>query len=155
MTSHPSRSYTLETSSACPTACVPSTTIVRTLCVSTLIFHRRARARFLVLLCRRRRRSALPCRLGLCANIFVFSVTFSIYLLSSSPLSRCGSIFRLRSESGAYSQARLLLPAFRGGTPALVSWYGQSDLWIQLAVHRRCHRLCRYNHSTPGVLIVS
>ena len=34
-------------------------------------------------------------------------------------------------------------------------WYEQPDLWIQLAVHRRCHWLCRYDHSTPGLLTVS
>ena len=34
-------------------------------------------------------------------------------------------------------------------------WYERSDLWIRLAVHRRCHRLCRYNHSTPELLTVS
>ena len=34
-------------------------------------------------------------------------------------------------------------------------WYGRPDLWIQLAVHRQCHRLCRYDHSTPGLLTVS
>ena len=28
-------------------------------------------------------------------------------------------------------------------------------MWIQLAVHRRCHWLCRYDHSTPGLLTVS
>ena len=65
MTSHPSRSYTLKTSSARPTPCVPSTVIVRTLYVATVISHPRARARFLVLLSRRRRRSALRRRLRL------------------------------------------------------------------------------------------
>ena len=34
-------------------------------------------------------------------------------------------------------------------------WYERSDLWIQLAVHRRCHRLYRYDHSTPGLFTVS
>ena len=34
-------------------------------------------------------------------------------------------------------------------------WYERSDLWIQLAVHRRCHRLCRYDHSTSGLFNVS
>ena len=60
--SHPSRSYTLKTSSARPTPCVPSTAIVRTLCVATAISRPRARARFLLLLCWRRCLSALPRR---------------------------------------------------------------------------------------------
>ena len=34
-------------------------------------------------------------------------------------------------------------------------WYERSDLWIQLAMHRRYHRLYRYDHSTPGLLTVS
>ena len=85
------------------------------------------------------------------------------------------SIFYLRGESGAYSQAPLLPPAFRGGTVLYCTvlyctvlyctvrqfwchgrWYERPDLWIQLAVHRRCHwLLCRYNHSTPGLLTAS
>ena len=116
---------------------VPFTTIVWTLCVATMIFRTRARAQLLVLLCRRRRRSALPRRLRLRANNFLLFVTFSIFPLSLSPFLPCilvslvGSavpphvappIFRLRSESGAYSQASLLPPALRGGTPVLVSW---------------------------------
>ena len=31
----------------------------------------------------------------------------------------------------------------------------QPVLRIQLAVHRRCHRLCRHDHSKPGLLTVS
>ena len=68
--SHPSRSYTLKTSSARPTPCVPSTVIVRTLCVATTIARPRARARFLLLLCCRRRLSGLPRRRRLRAKIF-------------------------------------------------------------------------------------
>ena len=34
-------------------------------------------------------------------------------------------------------------------------WYERSDLWIQLTVHRQYHRLCRYDHSTPGLLTIS
>ena len=66
-------------------------------------------------------------------------------------------IFRLRSESGAYTQAPLRPPAFHGGTPVLMPWplVRRSDLWIQLAVHRRCHRQCRYDHSPLGLLTVS
>ena len=30
-------------------------------------------------------------------------------------------------------------------------WYERSDLCIQLAVHRRCHWLCRYDHRVTGV----
>ena len=78
MTSYLSRSYTLKTSSARSTPCVPSTAIVRTLCVATVISRPRARARFHVLLFRGRRRSALPRRLRLRANHFLVSVTFSI-----------------------------------------------------------------------------
>ena len=85
MASHLSRLYTLKTPSARPTPCVPSTAIVRTLCVATVISRPRARARFFLLLCRRRRLSALPRRLRLRANIFLFSVTFSIFPLFLSP----------------------------------------------------------------------
>ena len=67
--SHPSRLYTLKTSNARPTPCVPSTATVRTLCVATAISRPRARARFLLLLCRRRRLSALPRRRRLRAKI--------------------------------------------------------------------------------------
>ena len=89
MTSHPSRSYTLKTSSARPPPCVPSTTIVRTLCVATATSHLRARARFLPLLCRRRHLSALPHRLRLRAKISLLSVTFSIFPPSLSPFLPC------------------------------------------------------------------
>ena len=89
MTSHLSRSYTLKTSSARPIPCVPSTAIVRTLCVATVISRPRARARLLALLCRRRRRSALPRRLSFCANNFLLFRTFSILPLSLSPLLPC------------------------------------------------------------------
>ena len=122
--SHPSRSYTLKTSSARPTPCVPSTAIVRTLCVATAISRPRARARFFLLLCRRRRLSALPRRLRLRAKIFLLSATFSFFSClvfcsrdvgSAVPSRVAPSIFRLWGESGAYSQAPLLPPAFRGG----------------------------------------
>ena len=86
MTSHPSRSYILNTSSARPTPCVPSTAIFRTLCVATMITRPRVRARFLVLLCRRRRRFALPRRLRLRVNNFLLSVTFSITPPSLVPI---------------------------------------------------------------------
>ena len=89
MTSHRSQSYTLKTSSTRPTPCVPSTAIVRTLGVATAISRPRARARFLLLLCRRRRLSALPRRLRLRARIFLLSVTFSILPLSLSPFLTC------------------------------------------------------------------
>ena len=150
MISHPSRSYTLKTSSARLTPCVPSTAIVRTLCVATAICRSRARARFLLLLCWRRRLSALPRRRRLRAKIFkmfllaTFTISFSPYprsclvvcsrdVGSAVPPRVAPSIFRLRGESGAYSQAPLLPPAFRGGTvlyctavlyctPVLMSW---------------------------------
>ena len=85
MTSHPSRSYTLKTSSVRPTPCFPSTAIVRTLFVATVIYRPRARARFLLSRCCRRRRSALPRRLRLCAKNFLLFVTSSIISLSLSP----------------------------------------------------------------------
>ena len=94
MTSHPSRSYTLRTSSARPTPCVPPTTIVRTLCVATVISRPRARARLLVLFCRRRRRSALPSRLRFRANTFLLFVTFFIFPLSISPFLLCILVLR-------------------------------------------------------------
>ena len=135
LTDDPSRSYTLKTSSARPTPCVPSTTFARTLCVATVITRPRARARFLLSLCRRRRRSTLPHRLRLRVKNFLLFVTFSVILLSLSPFlplfwSRYVSsavlprvaptIFRLQVESGAYTQDPHLHPAFRGGTPVLV-----------------------------------
>ena len=86
MTSHPSRSYKLKTSSARPTPCFPSTAIVRTLCVATVISNPHARARSLLSRYRRRRRSALPRRLRLRANTFLLFVTFSLISLPLSPL---------------------------------------------------------------------
>ena len=89
MTSHPSRSYTLKTSSARPTPCVPSTAIVQTLCVASAISRPPARARFLLLLCRRRRLSALPRRLRLRAKSFLLFATFSFFSPSLSPFLPC------------------------------------------------------------------
>ena len=85
MTSPPSRSYTLRTSSARPTPCVLSTAIVRTLCVVMVIFLLRARDRFLISLSRRRRHSTLPHRLRLRAKNFLLSVILSLIPLSLSP----------------------------------------------------------------------
>ena len=82
MTSHPSQLYTLKTSSARPTPCFPSTAIIRTLCVATIISRPRARARFLLSRCRRRRRSPLPRRFRLRAKAFL---TSSLIFLSLSP----------------------------------------------------------------------
>ena len=78
MTSHPSRSYTRKASSAHPTPCFPSPAIVRTLCVATMISRPRARARFLLSRCRRRRRSALPRRLRLRAKVFLLFLASSL-----------------------------------------------------------------------------
>ena len=149
MTSHPTRSYTLKTSSARLTPCVPFTAIVRKLCVATVISRPRARARFLFSLCRRGCRSALLRRLCLRANTFRLFGTSSLILLPLSSflpfilISRRGfsrhtrvasPIFRLRGESGAYSQAPLPSPAFRGGTVSQFcchdDWYERSALWI-------------------------
>ena len=89
MTSHLSRSYTLETFSARPTPCVPSTATTRTLCVATAISRPHARARFLLFFCPRRCLSALPRRLRLRAKIFLLSATFSIFPPSLSPFLPC------------------------------------------------------------------
>ena len=124
-----------QTSSVRSTPCVLSTAIVRTLCVATVISSPRARARFLLPFCRMKRRSALPRGLRLHANVLLLSVAFSFFSLSLSPFLPCTmfsrrgfsrltprSLFRLRGESGAYSRASLLPPAFRGGTPFLMAW---------------------------------
>ena len=57
--------------------------------MATAIFRPRARARFLLLLYRWRRLSALPRRLRLRANIFLLSATFSIFPPSRSPFLPC------------------------------------------------------------------
>ena len=173
MTSHPSRSYTLETSRARPTPFVPSTAIIRTLCVATVISRPRARARFLVLCCRRRRRSALPRRLRLRTNIFLLSTTCSIFSLSLSPYLPC-ILFSRHGFTRPTPRRPAYLPSpgriwclLTGSSPpsrfprryasfgVMTVGYERSDLWIQLAVHRRCHRPCRYIHRTPGFLTVS
>ena len=97
MTSHPSQSYTLRTSSTRPTPCVPST-IVRTLCVATVISRLRARARFLVLLCRRKRRSALPRRLRLRVKTLLLFMIFSLVPLSLYLFLPCLLVSRLGSS---------------------------------------------------------
>ena len=135
MTSNPTKSiYTHKTPSACPTPCVPSTGIVRRLCVATVISCVRARD---LLLLRRRRRSALPCRLRLRAKHFLISINFPINLLSLSSFLALNLVLRrefsrptprrplhlpTRSKSDAYSWALLLRPAFRGGKPVLGPW---------------------------------
>ena len=133
MKSHPSRSYTLKTSTARPTPCVPSTAIVRTLCVATAISRPRARARFLLLPCRRWRLSALPRRRRLRAKLFLNFPPFCDFQFPFFPIPVLALYFVLATwvqpshpasprpssvsggESGAYSQAPLLPPAFRGG----------------------------------------
>ena len=110
MTSHPSRSYTLKTSSARPTPCVSSTAIVRTLCVATAVSRPRARARFLLFLCRRRRLSALPRRLLLRANIFLLSVAFSVCPPSLSPFLPC-ILFPRRGFSRPTPRCSIYLPS--------------------------------------------
>ena len=54
-----------------------------------VIFRLRARARFIVSLCRRRRRSALPRRLRLRANNFFLSMTLALIPLSLSSFLPC------------------------------------------------------------------
>ena len=124
MTSHPSRSYTLKTSSAHPTRCVSSTAIVRTLCVATVISRPRARARSLLLLCHTRRRSALPRRLRLRAQYFLLSVTFSIFPLSLFPFLPC-VLFSRRGSSRPSPHRPVHLPfpgriwcVLRGSSPS-------------------------------------
>ena len=172
MTSRPSRSYTLRPSSARPTPCVPSTAIVRALCVATVTSRPLARIRLLALLCRRRRRSALPRRLRFRANNFLLFVTF---FFSPFPCPRSCLTFWFCGVGSAVPP-RVVLPSSVSGanlvlTHRLLSslplsaavrlfwchnrWYERSDSWIQLAVHRRCHWLCCYDHSTPGLLTVS
>ena len=153
MTSHPSRSYTLKISSARPTPCVPSTAIVPTLCVATMISRPRARAQFLISRCRRGRRSALPRRLRLRAKTFLLFVTSSLISLSLSPflplvlVSRrgfsCPTPRRL-SHLPSPEQIWCLLTGSSPSSPWCQDrWYKRSDLWIQLTVHRQRHRLCR------------
>ena len=76
LTSHPSRSSN---------SVFPITAIVRTLCAATVISRPRARARFPLSRCRRRRRSALPRRLRLRARNCLLFVTSSFIFLSLSP----------------------------------------------------------------------
>ena len=173
MTSHPSRSYTLKTSSARPIPCVPSAAIVRTLCVANVISCPRARARLLALLCLRRRRFALPRRLCFRANNFLLLIPF--FYFPPFPVPVLALYFGLATwvqpshpaapRSSSVSGANLvlthrLLPSLPLSAAVRQfwchhRWYERSDLWIQLALHRRCHRLCRYDHSTPGLLTVS
>ena len=161
ITSHPSRSYTLKTSSARLTPCFPSTTIVRTLCAATVISRPRARARFFLSRCRRRLRSALPRRLRLRAKNVLLFMTYYLISLSLSPflpfvldLTTWVQPSRPASPlSSSVSGANLVLthrPIFSLPLSAMVPqfwchdrWYDRSDLWIQLTVHRQRHRLCR------------
>ena len=84
MTLHPSGPCTLK--SARPTPCVPSTIIVRTLCVAIVMSRLCARARFYILLCRTRHRSTMPRHLRLRTKNSLLFVTFPLILLSLSPL---------------------------------------------------------------------
>ena len=136
-----------------------------------MISRPRTRARLLALRCRRRRRSALPRRLRLRANNFLLFVTFSIFPLSLSPFLPCILISRPwfsrptpRRPAHLPSPERIWCLLTGSSSPSRAAvrqfwchgrWHEPSDLWIQLAVHRRCHRLCRYDHSTPGLLTVS
>ena len=161
MTSQPSRSYTLKTSSPRPTPCVPSTAIVRTLCVATVISHPR-----------------VTC------SIPPFALTQKAPLCSASPPPFACQYFSPICDLFSYSPFPIPVPSFCFGlatwvqpshsaspVPSSVSgailvltyrllssfplsaavrqfwyhdrWYGRSDLWIQLTVHRQRHRLCR------------
>ena len=68
-----------QTSSDRSTPCVLSTAIVRTLYVATVISSPRAGAQLLLPFCRMKRRSSLPRRLRLRANVFLLSVAFSFF----------------------------------------------------------------------------
>ena len=130
MTSHPSQSYTLKTSSTRPAPCVPSTAIVRTLCVATrcpVLAHVLDSSFCSVV--------GGASLLSLAAFVYArkFSSSLRLFNFSLLPYPRsflvfCSrdmgpavlprvapSIFRLRGESGTYSQAPLLSPAFSGG----------------------------------------
>ena len=77
---------TLKASSARPTPGVPPTAIAHTLCLATVVYCVRAHARFLVALCRTKRRSALPRRLrsrGI--NFLILFLLLSMILISLSP----------------------------------------------------------------------
>ena len=174
MTSHPTRSYTRKTSNARLTPCAPSTAIVRMLCVATVISRPRALARLLVFLCRRRCGSALPRRLRLRAKNVLLFVTLSMFSLSLFPLLPAYVLVSRRGFSRPASRRPAHLPSpkrswclLTGSSPAsrFLRRYASFDAMtvgtngltcgFQLAVHRRCHRLCRYDHSTPGLLTVS
>ena len=125
------------TNSSCSSPCIPSTAMVRALCVATVISRPRARTRLLVLLCNRKHRSACLAA-SVCAPILSsFFVIFSTFPLpcprpclvfwfrdvgSAVPPHVAPPIFRLRSVSGAYTQGALLPPAFCGGTSVVVPW---------------------------------
>ena len=135
--SQPISWYTSRTSAALPTPCFPSTAIVRTLWVAMTSFLLRARSRSLLACRRAARRLVLPLLLFFLAHTFSFDNFFVQKLLSSNfcPRSRLsfwpreeGSAFPPRvgspilhagAESGAYSRAPLLLPAFRDGAAAV------------------------------------
>ena len=135
--SQPISWYTSRTSAALPTPCFPSTAIVRTLWVAMTSSLLRARSRSLLACRRAARRLVLPLRLFFLANTFFLFIIFVQKLLSSNfcPRSRLsfgsreeglalpprvGSpILHARAESGAYSRAPLLLPAFRDGAAAV------------------------------------
>ena len=138
--------------------------------MATVISRPRARARFLLSFCRKKRRSALPRRLRLRAKNFLLFATFYIIPLSLSPFLPCilasrrgfsrptPPIFRLRSESGAYSQAPLLPPAFRGGTPILVTWPLVRTVSLVDSTDSAPpapSAMLLAGHSTPGLFTVS
>ena len=135
--SQPISWYTSRTSAALPTPCFPSTAIVRTLWVAVTSSLLRARSRSLLACRRAARRLVLHLRLFFLANIYFFKYFFVHKLMSSNfyPRSRLsfwsreegsalpprvGSpVLHARDESGVYSRAPLLPPAFRDGAAAV------------------------------------
>ena len=160
MASHPSGSYTLKTSSARPTPCVPSTAIVRTLCVATVIsvlvhvLHSsfRSVAGGATLLCLAASVCAprLPSYLWLFVSfpfhvpVLAFYLGLATWVQPSHPASP-----RPSSVSGANLVLTHRLLSSLALSAAVRQfwchdrWCERSDLWIQLTVHRQHHRLCR------------
>ena len=126
-----------------------------------MISRPRARTRFLLSRCRRRRRSALPRHLSLCTKTFLLFVTLYLISISLSPFlpfilgpATCVQPSHPASPlPSSVSGVNLvlthkLLSSLPLSAAVRQFWcHGRccerSDLWIQLTVHRQRHRLCR------------
>ena len=169
MTSHPSRSYTLKTSSARPTPCIPSTAIagrcawqLRSPVLAHVLdssFCSVVGGAFLLNL-------AASVYAPKFSSSFPFPVLALYFVLATWVQPSHPASPRLSFVSGANLVLTQKFFSFLSLSAAVLyctvgqfwyhgRWYERSDLWIQLAVHRRCHWLCRYDHGTPGLLIVS